>query len=278
MKIRRTNHKLSTILIISILASLAMPIYIINFLEPSFSQFVAQEAEAEATLIANHMSQLFFPNPKELQEQTITAEDQNKLAQVAQAFGIIKVKIYSSQGHVIYSTDPQDRGKTNTHKYFYDIVAKGQTFSKVVQKNHTTMEGRIMPVDVVETYVPIFRKKSFAGAFEIYNDITVEENKLHQLSKKSRNISISFSFLLLLAIIFTIKQARTNLVAQKRAEDELREAHDNLELRVEKRTKDLNDLNSALTKVEQEKAELIEKLTKAVDEVKTLTRKVNGIN
>ena len=278
MKIRRTNHKLSTILIISILASLAMPIYIINFLEPSFSQFVAQEAEAEATLIANHMSQLFFPNPKELQEQTITAEDQNKLAQVAQAFGIIKVKIYSSQGHVIYSTDPQDRGKTNTHKYFYDIVAKGQTFSKVVQKNHTTMEGRIMPVDVVETYVPIFRKKSFAGAFEIYNDITVEENKLHQLSKKSRNISISFSFLLLLAIIFTVKQARTNLVAQKRAEDELREAHDNLELRVEKRTKDLNDLNSALTKVEQEKAELIEKLTKAVDEVKTLTRKVNGIN
>jgi len=278
MKIRRTNHKLSTILIISILASLALPIYIINFLEPSFSQFVAQEAEAEATLIANHMSQLFFPNPKELQEQTITAEDQNKLAQVAQAFGIIKVKIYSSQGHVIYSTDPQDRGKTNTHKYFYDIVAKGQTFSKVVQKNHTTMEGRIMPVDVVETYVPIFRKKSFAGAFEIYNDITVEENKLHQLSKKSRNISISFSFLLLLAIIFTIKQARTNLVAQKRAEDELREAHDNLELRVEKRTKDLNDLNSALTKVEQEKAELIEKLTKAVDEVKTLTRKVNGIN
>lgn len=278
MKIRRTNHKLSTILIISILASLALPIYIINFLEPSFSQFVAQEAEAEATLIANHMSQLFFPNPKELQEQTITAEDQNKLAQVAQAFGIIKVKIYSSQGHVIYSTDPQDRGKTNTHKYFYDIVAKGQTFSKVVQKNHTTMEGRIMPVDVVETYVPIFRKKSFAGAFEIYNDITVEENKLHQLSKKSRNISISFSFLLLLAIIFTIKQARTNLVAQKRAEDELREAHDNLELRVEKRTKDLNDLNSALTKVEQEKAELIEKLTKAVDEVNTLTRKVNGIN
>jgi len=277
MKIRRTNHKLSTILIISILASLALPIYIINFLEPSFSQFVAQEAEAEATLIANHMSQLFFPNPKELQEQTITAEDQNKLAQVAQAFGIIKVKIYSSQGHVIYSTDPQDRGKTNTHKYFYDIVAKGQTFSKVVQKNHTTMEGRIMPVDVVETYVPIFRKKSFAGAFEIYNDITVEENKLHQLSKKSRNISISFSFLLLLAIIFTIKQARTNLVAQKIAEDELREAHDNLELRVEKRTKDLNDLNSALTKVEQEKAELIEKLTKAVDEVNTLTRKVNGI-
>ncbi len=233
MKKRQTNHKLSGILIISVLASLALPIYIISFVEPSFSQFIAQEAEAEAMLIANHMAQLFFPSQKELQEQTITAENQNKLAQVAQAFGIIKVKIYSSQGHVIYSTDPKDTGKTNNHKYFYDIVAKGQTFSKVVQKNHTTMEERIMPVDVVETYVPIFRKRSFAGAFEIYNDITVEENKLRQLGKKSRNISISFSFLLLLAIIFTIKQSRANQVSQKRAEDELRKAHDNLELRVE---------------------------------------------
>ncbi len=275
---QKLNHKLSGILLISILASLAFPVYIIGFIEPSFSHFVTLETEKDASMVANHMARLFFPIAKELEKENISNSKKIELAQMIQEFDIIKVKIYSPKGKIIFSTDPKNIGEINTHKYFYNLVAKGQTLSKVVQKNQTTMEGATTSVNVVETYIPIFRHGSFAGAFEIYNDITKETQSLTNLSHKFRTVSILISGLLLLAIIFTTNQAKTSRRSQKIAEKNLQDERDNLERRVISRTKDLSELNDTLEqeiterqKAEQENKELIDQLTKALNEVKTLS-------
>jgi hypothetical protein len=50
-------------------------------------------------------------------------------------------------------------------------VAKGKVITKGIQKETKSLEGHLMSVDVVETYVPLMNNGIFFGAFEIYYDI-----------------------------------------------------------------------------------------------------------
>jgi ankyrin repeat protein len=85
---------------------------------------------------------------------------------------IIKIKVFSPSGEVIYSTEPKDIGIINKNEYFHEIVARGKNYAKVVQKDTQSLEDQLMKSDVVETYVPIMDADRFLGAFEIYYDIT----------------------------------------------------------------------------------------------------------
>jgi hypothetical protein len=50
-------------------------------------------------------------------------------------------------------------------------VAKGKVITKGIQKETKSLEGHLMSVDVVETYVLLVNNGIFFGAFEIYYDI-----------------------------------------------------------------------------------------------------------
>ncbi len=56
---------------------------------------------------------------------------------------------------IVYSTDPQEIGRFNKNDYFFQIVTKGKTYSKMIVKGKSTFEGEMTFIDVVETYVPI---------------------------------------------------------------------------------------------------------------------------
>ena len=85
---------------------------------------------------------------------------------------IQKLKIFSSSGEILFSTDKKEIGQVNRKDYFIRVVAKGKPYTKTVRKNSETAEGIISKIDVVESYVPIMRQKKFAGAFEIYYNIS----------------------------------------------------------------------------------------------------------
>ena len=52
----------------------------------------------------------------------------------AASFGLYKIKIFSSSGVTLYSTNPKDIAKKNNKSYFHEIVAKGKHFTKFVVK------------------------------------------------------------------------------------------------------------------------------------------------
>ena len=106
-------------------------------------------------------------------------------------FELMKIKVFASDGEIVYSTSEKDIGKINEKDYFHNIVAKGRVFSKVVYKDTKSLEGQVVNEDVVETYVPIMHAGSFIGAFEVYFDITANKNDLDGLLFNSNALTTS---------------------------------------------------------------------------------------
>lgn len=133
-----------------------------------------------------------------LAEEAFTTKIEDELSKTIKSFEIKKLKVFSGQGVVVYSTDEEDLGKTTNHGYFWDTVAKGNVFSKIVEKGQHSAEGKIIKRDVAEVYVPIMNKNGFFGALEIYYDITEAKQKLDRILTYSSHLLYSLASLMFL--------------------------------------------------------------------------------
>jgi len=106
--------------------------------------------EDEAIRTASHLTHLILKEKTELTKDSLSNESINHIERLKRDFRLEKLKIFSKQGEIIFSTNPKDIGKKNKHEYFYNIIAKGNVFTKVVQKNTKSLEGRIVTADVVD--------------------------------------------------------------------------------------------------------------------------------
>nr|MBF0220970.1 hypothetical protein [Desulfobulbaceae bacterium] len=277
MKLHISNI-LSSIIIITVTAVVIFPLYIIFYVEPSFNQFIINNTENDAAKLGQHLSHSFFTKHRPVNRASLTPETLKAFSKVKNDFHIIKIKLFDAKGEILHSSDVRDIGTVNTREYFHTVVAKGQLYTKTVHKDKSSLEGKTMPVDVVEVYVPIMHDETFAGAFEIYYDIT---EKRSQLAFHINQITIStlmISVLLLGAVVWAIIQASKNIQAREFAEQKLMDAYEDLELRVSERTKELTKVNEALEKeitvrqkTEKENKLLIDELRAAINKVKTLS-------
>ena len=75
-----------------------------------------------------------------------------------------------------------------------------------------------MPVDVVETYVPLMNEGIFRGALEIYYDITARKQQLDKLLFRSFSLAFIITVGLLLLIIVVLFFENKNISKRKQAE------------------------------------------------------------
>lgn len=134
----------------------------------------------------------------------------------------MKLKVFSKSGEIIYSTDSEDMGYINKQRYFHEIVAKGNAYTMVVQKNTKSLEDQIVTADVVETYVPIMDGDTFIGAFEIYYDITLRKQKLDEVVYHSSLTVFAMMLSFLVVIIIILFKADRNIAKRKQAEEQIK--------------------------------------------------------
>jgi diguanylate cyclase (GGDEF)-like protein/PAS domain S-box-containing protein len=175
------------------------PLINIYFIFPSFSKVLIKHTEDESVRVATNLSLLIISADKELKNPD---DFSNVLKKAAYDYKLKKLRVFSEQGEIIYSSDSKDIGETNNNSYFHEIVAKGNIYTKHVEKGTKTLEGQTINSNVVETYVPIMVKTNFIGAIEIYYDITSESQALNNVVL--RLFLISFSLLLFFLIVITI--------------------------------------------------------------------------
>ncbi|MEW6117493.1 MAG: diguanylate cyclase [Nitrospirota bacterium] len=200
------NRAFKHIFIASCVVALLYPLVNVYFIFPSFRNFLTRNTEDEAVRLANHLAPLVMEGGTLKEPHAFSAQART----LAREFNLEKLKVFAPTGEIIYSTDPKDIGTRNKNSYFFEIVAQGKPYTKVVQKGTKSLEGQTIVADVVETYAPIMINGRFAGAFEIYYDITKRNQALNTLVFRSSLIPLvlMMGFLVVIvAILFKAQRA-----------------------------------------------------------------------
>ena len=196
----------------------------ILFIYPSFKKLLMHNAEAEATRVATHLASMLFPKQNELNKDSIPVDLSSSVGRIEKQFNIMKLKIFSPSGEILYSTDPKEIGRINSRKYFHEIVAKGNIFTKIEMKGEMTPEEEIVTADVVETYIPLMNSNRFLGAFEIYYDITGEKKLLDKLIFRNSFIQFMAALGFLITILIVLFRAYKDITVRSRLEAQLHQA------------------------------------------------------
>jgi signal transduction histidine kinase len=219
----RTGFSLN-VLHISVAAIVFLPAYIFLYLHPSFTNTLISGIEKEAQSIGEHLSAMLPESEIELKRSSVSDDFEEMVHKTIRDFSILKIKTFSPSGKVVFSTDSEEVGEINRKSYFTELVAKGSTYTKLVKKDTRTLEDKVVPADVIETYVPVMRNGRFIGAFEIYYDITDRKERLDQLIIGSSTIIVFVTIILLGAVIFSSFKAKRANLDRKRAEHALTNA------------------------------------------------------
>lgn len=207
-------------LCLAIVVCIVVPLFHHYYIYPSFTKELVNITENEAMRLAVHMKRLLI---KDDQKQNITITDEDKAAFeiIADDFSLMKIKVFSPDGTILYSTDKNDIGRINDKSYFTEIVAKGKTHTLVVRKNTTTLEDEISPHDVVETYVPVVHQGQFIGAFELYYNITERKEALDKLNTTIKSLIFALSFLLIITFSLAFIKVTKMLSERLQLEEKL---------------------------------------------------------
>ncbi len=233
-------------LLIALVTPVILCYYSFYFVFPQFGDQLAKYTEDAAVRVGNHLKETISLRNDILDAQTFTPHIKSEIAILMRDLRIEKIKIFSKDGTVIYSSTPEEIGSKNSHDYFFNLIAKGEVYSKVVKKNSRTMEGRVVENEVVESYVPFMAGNLFQGAVEVYYDITKNHAILDGLLNRLRISILSFSATFLIVLFLVLIKASRNRLIREDAEASLQKAHAALEQTVAQRTSDLKKSNQAL--------------------------------
>ncbi len=154
-----------------VLIAIGTPLIESHFIHPAFIKLIVQNTESEAIRTARRLQRIVL---KDYQDGKLVVSSRTirQLEEAEVDYGLWKSKIFNHDGEVLYSSHEKDIGSLNRHSYFHNQVANGNSFTKLVKKDSSTLEGQMIESDVVETYIPMMKNGNFIGAFELYYDIS----------------------------------------------------------------------------------------------------------
>ncbi len=221
MRILKTTY-LRNILLVSLAIGIALPLYDVLFIYPAVSEMLIENTRDDAVRVAKHLSSALINESGGLNSAFSTEDFLNDVNEQAAEFQLVKLKVFSDSGEILFSTDPEEVGAVNRESYFSDIVSKGEVLTKIIWKDQESLEGQTMQSDVVETYVPLVNDGRLLGAFEIYYDITAKKENLDRLLRRSSALIFALAFGLITVIIVTLTKAARSIAERERAEERIR--------------------------------------------------------
>lgn len=215
---------LRLVVTVSCLAAIVLCSFSLQIISPAFTRLTIKNTEAEAVRVAQLLlGSLYSESAFSGDSPVLSPAFRQEATRIVKDLNVVKIKVFAPSGKTLFSTVESDNGATNTHDYFQTIVAKGGVLTKVVKKETKSLEGQTFSVDVVETYVPVMIEGRFAGAFEIYLDITAKKRELNALLFRLNALMVTIAVGLLAAMLIISWRARINFIAQEKAEQKILE-------------------------------------------------------
>jgi signal transduction histidine kinase len=104
-----------------------------------------------------------------------TAEIKHLVKTITEGVQILKVKIYSKDGLIVFSSNPADIGEDYSDSTaFQAAVREGRSSSELSFKDRfSAFSGEVFNRDIVETYLPrVSSEGDVIGVIELYSDVT----------------------------------------------------------------------------------------------------------
>jgi C4-dicarboxylate-specific signal transduction histidine kinase len=171
------------------------------------------------------------------------------LKTISEGLPVLKVKIYDPEGFTVFSSEPSEIGQDKRNNPGFIAAAQdGIAASKLTYRNSiSSFEGTVQYRDLVESYLPIRQGSGpVEGVFELYTDVT----PVLAAAKRPANLMVALSLMLgLLYVMVFLMVMRADRIIKRQyadirheigertlAQAALKQAHDELEQRVEERT------------------------------------------
>ena len=293
-------HLVRFFLFTSLIAAVAVTAAVIAYRRDEVQRLI-DFAETQNVILARSFANTIWPRfSSYMKSSPVTEGDalrarpetnalHEALGQLTVGLPVMKIQIFNLEGLTLYSTDPEDIGVYRTRNPGFIIASRqGKPASKLTFVNQiSTFEGKVVDRDLVETYLPIRvgNNGAIEGVFELYSDVTP---LVTGIKTSTVNLVIGFVvvFGFLYAILFvvvriadrTIKRQYADIAEKnatlerevaerKRTEAALTKAHDELEQRVEERTRKLTEEVSERRRAENN----LRKVSRAVEQSPAMT-------
>jgi signal transduction histidine kinase len=131
-----------------------------------------------------------------------TAEIENLIKTISEGVQVLKVKIYSKDGLILFSTDPKDIGGDYSESAaFQAAVHEGHPSSALSYKDRfSAFSGEIFGRDIVETYLPRYDAQgNVIGVIELYDDVTDVKDQID-----STTIRLSVGLTAIFGVIYAV--------------------------------------------------------------------------
>ena len=217
------SKTLNLLAVLSILIVSSLPLYLKFFIWPSYDQFVIGNTEKGLRFLAAQMIQgQRFREPLSATRQ-VPAELIEEVERIRRTVGLPKVKIFTPQGLIVYSSDAKDIGNFTRHKFFPLMLLDGQPRSELARKEIRQANGQMVSHDMIETYMPILADGLAIGAFEVYFDVTEINHSLHALMGDHLRVMVPAAMALLLAALVSTYFANKSMQALAEAKEHFKE-------------------------------------------------------
>eukprot|EP00828_Plagiopyla_frontata_P036753 TRINITY_DN48444_c0_g1_i1.p2 TRINITY_DN48444_c0_g1~~TRINITY_DN48444_c0_g1_i1.p2 ORF type:complete len:241 (-),score=66.18 TRINITY_DN48444_c0_g1_i1:53-775(-) len=179
------DSSLCPVLVLAVILAVALPVITAKLISPAFTQIIVDAIREDARRLG-HLALPSSLKHSRLESDRLTDRFFAEIYRLGHDLGLMKIKIFSPSGEIIYSTDTHETGTINTRPYFTQQVARGVPVTRLIRRGTPTLEDRVLTVDVVETYVPFMAGARFLGAFEMYYDCLLYTSPSPRDRQKSR--------------------------------------------------------------------------------------------
>lgn len=208
---------LGLIAAVSVVVVLALPLYMKFSVHPAYEEFLLNNVEQEMKLLAKQMVKDHPFLEKFSPTTPLPKEFINNVEYIRDTVGLAKIKIFSNDGIIVYSTDLDDVGDRTSQIFFAKMLVDGlpRTEIKVFTGTELTSD-----IHMIETYVPIYQQGIAVGVIEIYHNISGLKRTFHRMIQDERRVLLPVLILLLGASLVSSWLAYKSMVELKKNRDQ----------------------------------------------------------